>query len=258
MAAPQRIQGDPWFEDGNFVLVTIPQDIEEASIAFKVHRGVLARHSEVFRSMFEVPQSVTGDEILDGCPVVAMPDVPSELSVLIKAIYDGPCFHPKLQVESPSRMPSELTAQDLQDYTLVWQSRIDFINTFIRSCCFEHNPSGCTGTQCTKAFVTMGAQLSKDWRTRTGPLHFILQAIDGLSEYPLICGNCRNVFRQNALFMRESYWESLPGIVGLPSWEVLQEELDPASSRPSSATSPPSSPAFTSSSGGSPLESPTH
>ena len=81
-----------WFEDGNIVLVTGALDTEEASIAFKVHRGVLARHSEVFRSMFEVPQSLTGDEILDGCPAITMPDLPSELSVLIKALYDGPCL----------------------------------------------------------------------------------------------------------------------------------------------------------------------
>lgn len=77
--------GDPWFEDGNIVLLTDP-----TGVAFKVHRGVLARHSEIFQSMFQLPPPTQSDvETLAGCQVVRMYDLPSELSSLIKALYDG-------------------------------------------------------------------------------------------------------------------------------------------------------------------------
>ena len=82
---PRNKRGDPWFEDGNIVLLT-----EQEAIAFKVHRGVLARHSEIFQAMFELPAPSQSDmESLDNCPVVRMHDLPVELSHLIKALYDG-------------------------------------------------------------------------------------------------------------------------------------------------------------------------
>ena len=79
-------RGDPWFEDGNIVLVTSTDD---SSIAFKIHRSVLARHSEVFKSMFEIAEPPQHNESGERCPVVYMHDVPLELSSLIKALYDG-------------------------------------------------------------------------------------------------------------------------------------------------------------------------
>lgn len=79
--SPRR--GDPWFEDGNIVLV--PAD---SSVAFKVHRDFLSRHSEIFESMFGVAHS-TESEVLDNCPVVKMFDLPNELGDLIRALYDS-------------------------------------------------------------------------------------------------------------------------------------------------------------------------
>ncbi|EIN12935.1 hypothetical protein PUNSTDRAFT_111294 [Punctularia strigosozonata HHB-11173 SS5] len=81
-------KGDPWFEDGNIVLLT---DLDPEPVAFKVHRGVLARHSDIFSDMMALPQpelSVFSDTV-DDCTVVHMQDIPSELSILIKALYDG-------------------------------------------------------------------------------------------------------------------------------------------------------------------------
>lgn len=100
---PESIRGDPWFEDGNIILVAEAESVNEPeeghtrdqradegsinAVAFRVHRGVLSRHSEVFQSMFEVAQPPA--ENVEACPVVRLYDLPNELSNLIKAIYDG-------------------------------------------------------------------------------------------------------------------------------------------------------------------------
>ncbi|ESK95724.1 hypothetical protein Moror_12453 [Moniliophthora roreri MCA 2997] len=81
-------RGDPWFEDGNIILIT--QD--PPNTAFRVHRGVLSRHSEVFQGMFELPQpEATSNSAID-YQVVPMYDLPVELSNLVKALYDGASF----------------------------------------------------------------------------------------------------------------------------------------------------------------------
>ena len=86
---PPKQRGEPWFEDGNVIVLT-EDTASEVTVAFKVHRGVLARHSEVFQSMFELPPPTAEDvEVADGCQVVRMYDKPTELSALIRALYDG-------------------------------------------------------------------------------------------------------------------------------------------------------------------------
>jgi hypothetical protein len=78
-------RGEPWFEDGNIIILT-----ETSNVAFKVHRSVLARHSEVFQSMFELPQPLNDSvETLEGYQVVRLYDLPEEVSNLIKGLYDG-------------------------------------------------------------------------------------------------------------------------------------------------------------------------
>ncbi|KAH9969594.1 hypothetical protein BC827DRAFT_1276213 [Russula dissimulans] len=93
---PPANRGDPWFVDGNIILL-VEDDDHHVLKAFKVHRGVLARQSEVFEAMFDIPQptpaSVDPIEHIDGCPVVRMYDLPNELSDLIKALYDGATFY---------------------------------------------------------------------------------------------------------------------------------------------------------------------
>lgn len=85
---PPSIRGDPWFEDGNIILLADPEDSKSAAVAFRVHRGVLARHSEVFESM--LISAHPNEESSEHCPVVRLLDIPIELSNLIKALYDGP------------------------------------------------------------------------------------------------------------------------------------------------------------------------
>lgn len=84
----EKHKQEPWFEDGNLILLS------DDDIYFRIHRGVLARQSEVFQAMLEFPQpsdtdSQSGIEMMDGCQVVRMYDKAVELSNLLEAIYDG-------------------------------------------------------------------------------------------------------------------------------------------------------------------------
>lgn len=69
--------------------------IARTDVAFRVHRGVLARQSEVFREMLDIPQpdfcapDIQSESRIEGCEVVRMYDHPIELASLLKAIYDG-------------------------------------------------------------------------------------------------------------------------------------------------------------------------
>ncbi|KAJ7065849.1 hypothetical protein C8F01DRAFT_1249423 [Mycena amicta] len=67
------IRSNLWFSDGNIILVA-------ASVAFKVHRGQLRRHSEVFDDLFSIPQPPEQD-LLDGCPWVEVYDCPDGCAV---------------------------------------------------------------------------------------------------------------------------------------------------------------------------------
>ncbi|KAF8915269.1 hypothetical protein CPB85DRAFT_1251692 [Mucidula mucida] len=75
-----------WFEDGNIVLIA-------ESIASKVHRGQLARQSEVFEGMFGLPMTPDATETYDGCPSVCMyGDTASDWTFFLTALYDGLYF----------------------------------------------------------------------------------------------------------------------------------------------------------------------
>ncbi|KAI0320196.1 hypothetical protein OF83DRAFT_641505 [Amylostereum chailletii] len=90
VTVPRRIRGSPWFDDGNIMLLLSDGEHPEPVIAFKVHRGVIARHSEIFESMLSMPAPVEEDETIEGCQVAHLyHDAPQELSDFIKALYDG-------------------------------------------------------------------------------------------------------------------------------------------------------------------------
>ncbi|KAJ7212090.1 hypothetical protein GGX14DRAFT_361947 [Mycena pura] len=73
-----------WFYDGNIVLIA-------SSVAFKVHRGQLRRHSEVFDDLFSIPQPSEQD-LYDGCPWIEVYDCPSDVFYFLNALYDGLYF----------------------------------------------------------------------------------------------------------------------------------------------------------------------
>ncbi|KAN0078102.1 hypothetical protein V8E55_010159 [Tylopilus felleus] len=96
-------RSDIWFSDGNIILVA-------GSAAFKVHRGQLERHSEVFKDLFLVGRAdiessrqsrsactedmvnEEGNKLVDGCPTVDIYDCPSDVYHLLVALYDGLYF----------------------------------------------------------------------------------------------------------------------------------------------------------------------
>ncbi|RDX51175.1 hypothetical protein OH76DRAFT_1555286 [Lentinus brumalis] len=73
-----------WFEDGNVVVVA-------QQTAYRVHRGVLSRHSETFSGLFTLPRPVDGasDEKVEGCPGVRVTDSSHDFKHLLHALYDG-------------------------------------------------------------------------------------------------------------------------------------------------------------------------
>jgi len=72
---------DIYFDDGNIILVA-------GNIAFRVHRGQLARHSEVFRDLLLLPQPA-GAEVFDESPVVRLTDTSDDVLMLLRALYDN-------------------------------------------------------------------------------------------------------------------------------------------------------------------------
>nr|VWP01109.1 Two-component-like hybrid sensor histidine kinase 1 [Ganoderma boninense] len=69
---------DIWLEDGNIVIVA-------RDVAFRTYRGLLTKQSTVFADMFGAGD-LAADESLDGCPVVRLPDAPSDLKHLLHSL----------------------------------------------------------------------------------------------------------------------------------------------------------------------------
>ena len=79
------VHSEIWFEDGNVILVA-------ETVAFRVHRGQLERHSDVFHDLFLIPQPRDQD-LVDGCSVVELHDSASDMTFLLRALYDGLLVH---------------------------------------------------------------------------------------------------------------------------------------------------------------------
>ncbi|KAJ7245038.1 hypothetical protein B0H12DRAFT_1203528 [Mycena haematopus] len=134
--------------------------------------------------------------------------------------------HPKLIVEHPSRPSSVLSPSDLRDYTLMFQNRLDTILHFVRTFCGKWTVSQTcsTASACAHGFAKLSSRLNRSWITRTGPLHYMSQAVFDLSEdsKKTVCGPCRRAFAQDVAALREKVWNELPSILSLPSWEEMK------------------------------------
>lgn len=71
---------DFYFPDGSVVII-----VEKT--AFRIHKYVLARHSEVFSGMWDIPQPPMSD-MYDGCPTVTLADSKSDFVEVMKVMYD--------------------------------------------------------------------------------------------------------------------------------------------------------------------------
>ncbi|PPQ91277.1 hypothetical protein CVT25_006220 [Psilocybe cyanescens] len=74
---------DFYFSDGSVVII-----VEKT--AFRIHQSVLARHSEVFKGMWDVPQPQKTDTY-DGCPSVVLQDSVNDFVDVMRVLYDA--FH---------------------------------------------------------------------------------------------------------------------------------------------------------------------
>jgi hypothetical protein len=109
----------------------------------------------------------------------------------------------------------------------MFQHRISVILDFVRPFFDERSPPpGCTtGKTCNRGFSRLASRLSRAWLTRTGPLYFMVQAVEGLSEDPSVCLSCRAMCHRDVEGLRQKIWNGLPAVVGLPTWTEL-EALD--------------------------------
>lgn len=78
-----------WFDDGSIILAakSPAHDPSCKRYVFKVHRSTLRAHSQVFADMLTA-SCPDGGEIIEGCPVVDLPDDADDICCLLKALYD--------------------------------------------------------------------------------------------------------------------------------------------------------------------------
>ncbi|CDO75242.1 hypothetical protein BN946_scf184633.g1 [Trametes cinnabarina] len=83
---PRNRDVELWFEDGNLVLVA-------GDTEFKVYRGPLIAHSDVFKDMLSLPQPgedrQPGHLARDFCPVIPLYDSPDDLRYVLRVFVPG-------------------------------------------------------------------------------------------------------------------------------------------------------------------------
>ncbi|KAJ6487133.1 hypothetical protein C8R47DRAFT_1127803 [Mycena vitilis] len=75
-----------WFEDGNLIL-------QAGQCQYRVYRGLLAAQSLIFRDMISLPQP-TDSELIEGCPLVRLPDPEVEVTPFLQAMFVADFFMP--------------------------------------------------------------------------------------------------------------------------------------------------------------------
>ena len=162
------------------------------------------------------------------------------------------CDHPKLLAESRLGIPrpeATMNIEDVGNYTLMYQHRIDLMLDFSRRFCGERRSSpGCQrrksylGTEvhlsqsnananavddpCTHSFAKLASRVSRSWFVRTGPLRWMVQTVDHIEGVEVnspgsLCRICRDAFRLDVETYRNKIWEALPAVVGLQPWQEL-------------------------------------
>ncbi|GJE89899.1 hypothetical protein PsYK624_060110 [Phanerochaete sordida] len=73
---------DLWFEDGGVILAA-------QGMSFRVHKGLLALRSDVFKALLDDAALRERPEAVEGCPVVRVEDRGKDLHDLLHIIYNG-------------------------------------------------------------------------------------------------------------------------------------------------------------------------
>ncbi|KAJ6519009.1 hypothetical protein C8R45DRAFT_885247 [Mycena sanguinolenta] len=107
-------RSEVWISDGNVVL-------QAENTQFRVHLGVLARHSAVFRDMQGLAQT-TDERSVEGCPIIQLSDDPTDVEYLLNALYN-PTFllHKKLSLKCIAaliRLGRKYDLKDLLDFAV--------------------------------------------------------------------------------------------------------------------------------------------
>ncbi|KAJ7684257.1 hypothetical protein DFH06DRAFT_1027061 [Mycena polygramma] len=84
-AGPHRVR-ELWFKDGNLIL-------EAGNSQYRVYGGFLGARSHVFADMLEIPQP-PDSELVEGCPLVRIPDPDVEVTPFSKAMFEPEYFMP--------------------------------------------------------------------------------------------------------------------------------------------------------------------
>lgn len=86
---PEERHDSLWISDGNIVMSAVNEE-ETCTILFCVHRSSLTRQSEVFESMFNIPQGEDSRfiEVYEGLPLVRLPDSAKEVEGLLNVMHD--------------------------------------------------------------------------------------------------------------------------------------------------------------------------
>lgn len=69
-----------WLYDGSIILW-----VEDT--LFRVHQTVLSNSSEIFSTLFTLPQSNTDQDSIEGCPIVQLHDRAADFNDLLNALY---------------------------------------------------------------------------------------------------------------------------------------------------------------------------
>lgn len=147
--------------------------------------------------------------------------------------------HPKLTVESQTGLPkpsSQLSYEDVGNYTLMYQHRIDFILKFCRNlngrqpsplCRRNTHLAVIADESCKVAFARLASRVSRSWLSRTGSLHWMSQTVKWSESQDIgLCPECKADYRSFVENVRREEWERLPSVVGLPPWaELLESDL---------------------------------
>ncbi|KAL1756163.1 hypothetical protein FB107DRAFT_274148 [Schizophyllum commune] len=78
------VRSDIWFDDGNIIL-------QAGGHQFRVYRGLLARHSPVFKDMFAMPQPSGNSSPAaqtDDCPIIHLADSADDVHFMLTKLYN--------------------------------------------------------------------------------------------------------------------------------------------------------------------------